>query len=310
MEKSRIPVRVRKDSAGVDKAPPASSSSTSLPGNSFPEQTADERSLPGHPLPSSAERSAPVDRRIRPGSTSRPLPRPSSAEKPTGKRRPPGRSSYSVTGFSSAVQHTHMRILPRLQSLSLPGSSPAGQSTDRRSTSGSLEYSSTKKSTNERISPRPSVPYLFGPAQFSFATDRSPSGEQSRKARTDGRPTGHNFANNVAKDNSRIHYGDNYSGTHHHNYRGPDPDNEMPRSLKEAITKNRVETYLNHVMKSLSFERMGLRKGTIVPALDNTCQWLLVSPEYISWRNPNLVQDHHGFMSCGSRARLGLASRV
>ena len=63
-------------------------------------------------------------------------------------------------------------------------------------------------------------------------------------------------------------------------------------------------------MENLSFERMGIRKGTVAPALVNTCQWLLTSPEYIGWRDPDQVDYHHGFMWIKSKAGAGKSTTM
>jgi hypothetical protein len=63
-------------------------------------------------------------------------------------------------------------------------------------------------------------------------------------------------------------------------------------------------------METLSFERMELREGTVAPALVNTCQWLLTSSEYISWRDPDQIDDHHGFMWIKSKAGAGKSTTM
>ena len=197
--------------------------------------------------------------------------------------------------------------------------------------SGPLRYSSAERLTDKQIQPGPAQSrrskqptwtneLLLRPSASSCSLPGSSSAEQpaddrlvaqqTNIARTNGRQTGHHFANSVAKDNSRVHYGDNYNATHHHNYQRPDPDNGMPRSLEDAITVNKVNIYLDHVMETLSFERMGLRKGTVAPALANTCKWVLASPEYISWRDPDQINDHHGFMWIKSKAGAGKSTTM
>jgi dephospho-CoA kinase len=79
----------------------------------------------------------------------------------------------------------------------------------------------------------------------------------------------------------------------------------MPRNLEEGITNNKVSKYITHVMDELSFGSMGMRKGTIAPALINTCQWLLSSLEYINWRNPDRIHHNHGLMWIKGKAGAG-----
>jgi hypothetical protein len=114
----------------------------------------------------------------------------------------------------------------------------------------------------------------------------------------------------LAKDNSRVHYGDNYNATYNYNYQAPNPENEIPRNLDDAIVMDKVNIYLDLVMGKLSCERMGLRKSTVAPALVNTCQWLLACPEYISWRDPDQIHDHHGFMWIKSKAGAGKSTTM
>lgn len=184
---------------------------------------------------------------------------------------------------------TGKRQVPGSPLESLPGPSTTEQPVTKRLRAGPAELRSSKQPTctnGQLLWTGPSSSSLPGLSSAEQPTDDRLVAQQTNIACTDGRQTGHHFAHSVAKGNSRVHYGDNYNATHHHNYQRPDPDHRIPRSLEDAIARNRVEMYLDHVMESLSFERMGLRKGTIAPALVNTCQWLLTSPEYISWRNP------------------------
>lgn len=216
-------------------------------------------------------------------------------DKRTGERQEPGSSSTALPGPSTAEQSVGKRLLPSSSSISLP------------------EASSAEHTTDKRLSPDSSSIALPGNASSGSAeqhTDNRLLAEQTHLAHKNGRQIGHYFANGVAKDNSRVHYGDNYNATHHHNYQGPDANNTIPRNLEEAIARDKVKPYLDHVMELLSFERMGLRKGTVVPALVNTCQWLLDSPEYISWRNPDQIREHHGFMWIKSKAGAGKSTTM
>lgn len=197
--------------------------------------------------------------------------------------------------------------------------------------SGPLRYSSAERLTDKRLLPGsaqsriPKQPTgtnerLLRPSSSSYSLPGSSSAEQpaddrlvaqqTNVARTSGRQTGHHFEKIVANGNSRVHNGDNYNATHYYNYQGLDPDHGIPRNLEDAIAGNKVKIYLDHVMKVLSFKRMGLRKGEVKPAFANTCQWLLSSPEYISWRDPSQINDHHGFMWIKSKAGAGKSTTM
>jgi hypothetical protein len=86
----------------------------------------------------------------------------------------------------------------------------------------------------------------------------------------------------MANDHAQVQYGDRYNEVHYHNY--PRSDSHVTnerleiRSLEEAKSKGKSEEYIAQVMGHLGFERMGLRRSTIAPALLNTCQWLLTTP--------------------------------
>ncbi|KAM0711782.1 hypothetical protein Q7P35_001151 [Cladosporium inversicolor] len=292
MEKSRIPVRIRNDAKRADRRPPPSSSSRPSPGSSAAEP-ADKQQPPSLSFFSSLGTSSAE----KPPAT-RLLPRPPHrglAKQPTGKRRRASLTSHSVPGPSFAERPVDKRRVSRPSSYALPGPSSA------------------KEPVDEQQLPSSFSPALSGPPQSSSTeqpTGSQPHEERSCIGHTRGRPTGHYVANNVAKDKSRVHYGDNYNETHHHNYQGPNPNKDMPRSLEEAIAKNKKQDYVTHVMRNLSFERMGLRRGTVAPALINTCQWLLTSPEYIDWRDPAYIYDHHGLMWIKSKAGAGKSTMM
>jgi ankyrin repeat protein len=88
------------------------------------------------------------------------------------------------------------------------------------------------------------------------------------------------YRNNVARDNARVHYGDQ----HHHYYarQGEDPEmrNDPMQQLRDA----------------LSFPRRHYRLTTIEPAYRQTCQWLFEAPEYTRWRDWDSRRVHNGIL--------------
>ncbi|KAI1854202.1 hypothetical protein JX266_001343 [Neoarthrinium moseri] len=50
------------------------------------------------------------------------------------------------------------------------------------------------------------------------------------------------------------------------------------------------------LLKSLEFPRMDSRYFSIEDPETRTCRWLLETPEYRSWRDPSMLEDHHGFL--------------
>jgi ankyrin repeat protein len=140
-------------------------------------------------------------------------------------------------------------------------------------------------------------------------TNKRPRRRESSVAVAEGRQITRLVENNVANDQSQVHYGDRYGEVHHHYHQGHEPQmrgrRKGPHSLDEAKSEGKASEYIARVMRDLSFGRMGLRKGTITPALVNTCQWLSTSPEYISWRDPDRMSEHHGFMWIKSKPGAG-----
>ena len=142
-----------------------------------------------------------------------------------------------------------------------------------------------------------------------ISTNKRPHSEQNSVARDHGWRATQLFENNVASDQAQVQYGNRYGEVHYHNYQRSDaqvPNQRAgPRSLKEAQTKGEAEEYIARVMGDLSFERMGIRKSAIAPALVNTCQWLLTGREYTTWQSSNHINNHHGFMWIKSKPGAG-----
>lgn len=139
-------------------------------------------------------------------------------------------------------------------------------------------------------------------------TRKRPHTEEHRHVSTIQRQIGHSFENSVARDQARVHYGDSYNEIHHHHHgqsRESYGQRGELRSLDAAKVRGETAEYIARVLEDLSFKRMGLRKGTIAPALANTCQWLLARADYTGWRNPDYMNDHHGFMWIKSKPGAG-----
>jgi ankyrin repeat protein len=50
------------------------------------------------------------------------------------------------------------------------------------------------------------------------------------------------------------------------------------------------------LLDSLRFDQIDDRFVNIKPGLAKTCRWLLQSPEYLDWLDPEKLSDHHGFL--------------
>ncbi|KAJ4246003.1 hypothetical protein NW762_013747 [Fusarium torreyae] len=50
------------------------------------------------------------------------------------------------------------------------------------------------------------------------------------------------------------------------------------------------------ILDSLNFDEIDARKTTIKNAHFKTCRWFLKHPDYLSWTNPDIISQHHGFL--------------
>jgi ankyrin repeat protein len=50
------------------------------------------------------------------------------------------------------------------------------------------------------------------------------------------------------------------------------------------------------ILKSLDFEAIDARKTTIKAAHSKTCRWFLKHEDYLAWKDPAKVSEHHGFL--------------
>jgi ankyrin repeat protein len=91
------------------------------------------------------------------------------------------------------------------------------------------------------------------------------------------------YRQNVARDNARVHNGDQ----HHHYY---------ARAGDGPSTKTIPKDPMQQLLESLSFPQKDYRFTTIEPAYQRTCQWLFETPEYTRWRDQDLQQLHHGIL--------------
>ena len=163
---------------------------------------------------------------------------------------------------------------------------------------------------------RPRSPGSSEQARSAFPdvhTRKRPHTGEHRFAIASRRQIGHSFENSVARDQARVHYGDSYNEVHHHHHgqrRDSHGQRTEIRSLDEARVRGKEAEYIAQVLEELSFTRMGLRKGTIAPPLANTCQWLLTRAEYISWRRPDCMENHHGFMWIKSKPGAGKSTLI
>lgn len=61
---------------------------------------------------------------------------------------------------------------------------------------------------------------------------------------------------------------------------------------QENLGRDRIKA----ILESLAFDQIDSRHDTINRAYGKTCEWLLTTPEYRAWLNPNKLDEHHGFL--------------
>jgi hypothetical protein len=118
--------------------------------------------------------------------------------------------------------------------------------------------------------------------EFAGASSAGQHGSQMALTRSlEGRMMStRDYRQNVARDNARVHNGDQ----HHHYYTRPGDGPDMSKDP------------MHQLLKSLSFPQRNYRFTTIEPAYRQTCQWLFETPEYARWRDKDLRQAHRGIL--------------
>jgi ankyrin repeat protein len=110
---------------------------------------------------------------------------------------------------------------------------------------------------------------------------------------------GHAYSHGIAKDHSRVHYGDNF-----YNY------NKSPRQSCDELALRQDgnqsgQDAVEEALKSLAFAQMEARRETISTTYSNTCEWFFEKSEYLGWRNPAMMPDHFGFFWIKSKPGAG-----
>ncbi|CAG7566335.1 unnamed protein product [Fusarium equiseti] len=68
--------------------------------------------------------------------------------------------------------------------------------------------------------------------------------------------------------------------------------NHPPIADEESTSDQRHE----EILKLLDFEAIDARKTTIKAAHSKTCRWFLKHEDYLAWKDPAKVSEHHGFL--------------
>jgi ankyrin repeat protein len=110
---------------------------------------------------------------------------------------------------------------------------------------------------------------------------------------------GHAYSHGIAKDHSRVHYGDNF-----YNYKNSPRQSCDGLGLRQDGDQSGQDA-IEVALKSLAFTQMEARRETISTTYSNTCEWLFEKPEYLSWRNPIMMPNHFGFFWIKSKPGAG-----
>jgi hypothetical protein len=148
-------------------------------------------------------------------------------------------------------------------------------------------------------SPGPSLSSTHSTPRPEEPTSKRRRREDESRFDVTSRQVGHTYSHGIAKDHSRVHYGDNF-----YNY------NKSPRQSCDELGLRQEgnqsgQDAIEAALKSLAFTQMEARRETISTTYSNTCEWLFEKPEYLSWRNPIMMPDHFGFFWIKSKPGAG-----
>ncbi|KAM0717713.1 hypothetical protein Q7P37_007565 [Cladosporium fusiforme] len=77
------------------------------------------------------------------------------------------------------------------------------------------------------------------------------------------------------------------------------PEGTGARAVAQLLKKTPAENTqygIAEMKASLRFDQMDIRRETIMREHSHTCEWLFDQPEYLSWRDPDLAHQNHGFL--------------
>ncbi|KAH8130302.1 hypothetical protein LI328DRAFT_162313 [Trichoderma asperelloides] len=84
-----------------------------------------------------------------------------------------------------------------------------------------------------------------------------------------------------------------------------DNTNIPQRVAGEENTQTPSDNQKQALLKSLKFDNYNKRYDNIQAAHAETCKWLQESAEYITWLDPNKINDHHGFLCIRGKPGAG-----
>lgn len=101
------------------------------------------------------------------------------------------------------------------------------------------------------------------------------------------------WENSVARDNAAVHNGHTFI---QHHYNG---NVSGPQQAAQGFVQR-----INFV-EALHFDYMDSRYESVDAAHINTCRWLFQKSEYHTWRSPEHLESHHGFLWIKGKAGSG-----
>ena len=104
------------------------------------------------------------------------------------------------------------------------------------------------------------------------------------------------YSHILASDQARQHIGDSF-------YAPVTFQHAAPAPVAATVPARGAER--ESLMESLVFKEMDARFVDVHPHLVGTCEWLLETPEYKKWINPEFMSKHHGFFWIKGKAGAG-----
>jgi len=109
------------------------------------------------------------------------------------------------------------------------------------------------------------------------------------------------YEHSTVHGHGRAHFGNNI-------YTGPIYQSSGSHGPK-ADTEKDVGNY-HAILESLKFREMHDRHATISAAYAKTCRWFFTSHEYMSWRRPDDIEKHHGFLWIKGKPGAGKSTLI
>jgi hypothetical protein len=127
-----------------------------------------------------------------------------------------------------------------------------------------------------------------GPSRSSTHSTPRPKEPSKRTRREDEsrfdvatRQVGHTYSHGIAKDHSRVHYGDNF-----YNYNKIHRQSCEELGLRQDGNQSGQDA-IEAALKSLAFAQMEARRETISTTYSNTCEWFFEKTRVLGLAQPS-----------------------